>query len=395
MSENAGECNFPVEWAALRQSLWAGCCARSRLAPTWRAGAEKAGQRTNKKNSQNPQPALWMCWAQQDVQLEASRDKIVCGRCVAGAQQLFDAARLNKSAACAEGCKGSEHSLFTEAEVFLAISREYCQILRVSTDLPHHTSSRPTSVTPMSSQEPLPQVTAQDVSVTLLKGRNAAQVATAAAAAAAVAESQTPEKQQEDQDQDVSHSLHVEVEDISAQTVAVAAAAAAAAASLEDSNKKPETDADAQMPTSAAMDVNNQPRASAIAHPAQHHHLNAATQMTTATQNALTHMPNVPGVVSPISKKTANTPFVCDVVGCGKAFGKKFNLKAHKRVHTGEEPFVCSFPTCGKTFKWKSSLTFHEGLHLNAPEDQQTGQTATAELAGAVAAATTKKANKV
>jgi hypothetical protein len=67
--------------------------------------------------------------------------------------------------------------------------------------------------------------------------------------------------------------------------------------------------------------------------------------------------------------KRNSTPFVCDVVGCNKTFGKKFNLKAHKRVHTGEEPFKCSFPTCTKMFKWKSSLTFHEGLHLNQPDD--------------------------
>lgn len=69
------------------------------------------------------------------------------------------------------------------------------------------------------------------------------------------------------------------------------------------------------------------------------------------------------------SIKKQQAPFVCDVVGCGKTFGKKFNLKAHRRVHTGEEPFRCSYPTCGKTFKWKSSLTFHEGLHLNVPDE--------------------------
>lgn len=84
---------------------------------------------------------------------------------------------------------------------------------------------------------------------------------------------------------------------------------------------------------------------------------------------------SVPSVVSPISKKSPTvSPFICDVVGCGKTFGKKFNLKAHKRVHTGDEPFACSYPTCGKRFKWKSSLTFHEGLHLNAPEEAHAAQ---------------------
>lgn len=87
---------------------------------------------------------------------------------------------------------------------------------------------------------------------------------------------------------------------------------------------------------------------------------------------AASHVPNMPPLVSPIQKKIpASAPFLCDVVGCGKAFGKKFNLKAHKRVHTGDEPFICSYPTCGKRFKWKSSLTFHEGLHLNTPEEPQ------------------------
>jgi len=79
----------------------------------------------------------------------------------------------------------------------------------------------------------------------------------------------------------------------------------------------------------------------------------------------------IPAAASPITKRKSSAPFVCDVVGCGKSFGKKFNLKAHRRVHTGEEPFRCSYPTCGKTFKWKSSLTFHEGLHLNVPDDPQ------------------------
>lgn len=80
---------------------------------------------------------------------------------------------------------------------------------------------------------------------------------------------------------------------------------------------------------------------------------------------------HVPGMHIPIRQtiKKPQAPFICDVVGCGKAFGKKFNLKAHRRVHTGEEPFRCSYPTCGKTFKWKSSLTFHEGLHLNVPDE--------------------------
>lgn len=107
--------------------------------------------------------------------------------------------------------------------------------------------------------------------------------------------------------------------------------------------------------------------------------------------------PNSHSVLSPIQKKTTNSaPFICDVVGCGKRFGKKFNLKAHKRVHTGHEPFQCSYPTCGKRFKWKSSLTFHEGLHLNAADDTPVAPTDIASAANVVVnSASSKKPNKV
>ncbi len=94
----------------------------------------------------------------------------------------------------------------------------------------------------------------------------------------------------------------------------------------------------------------------------------SVTPVGHASMRVPVHASSLPPV-SPIRKVKPTPPFVCEVVGCGKTFGKKFNLKAHRRVHTGEEPFACSYPTCGKTFKWKSSLTFHEGLHLNVVDD--------------------------
>ncbi|CDF39015.1 unnamed protein product [Chondrus crispus] len=232
----------------------------------------------------------------------------------------------------------------------------------------------------MSNQDSLaPPVTQQEA-----QARVTAQASAAAAAAAAVAaaDASAPDKHQADEhDQHVSTTFPVDPDDIAHHPPA--------AAPIDDP-KKQAPDQEGHLPASDHLDVPHS-RAPAIASPAQHMSAVNATHSP-----PLSHVPSLPGVISPIAKRATTTaPFVCDVVGCGKAFGKKFNLKAHKRVHTGEEPFVCSFPTCGKTFKWKSSLTFHEGLHLNAAEDQAPPQATTAELAGAVAAATNKKTNKV
>lgn len=51
--------------------------------------------------------------------------------------------------------------------------------------------------------------------------------------------------------------------------------------------------------------------------------------------------------------------FVCTAAGCGKSFAKKWNLQAHKRLHSGAKPFQCRLG-CGERYMWMSSLKSHE-----------------------------------
>ncbi|KAM4523209.1 tRNA N6-adenosine threonylcarbamoyltransferase isoform 2-T2 [Fundulus diaphanus] len=48
---------------------------------------------------------------------------------------------------------------------------------------------------------------------------------------------------------------------------------------------------------------------------------------------------------------------------CGKVFRFHSLLKAHQRVHTGEQPFLCS--QCGRQFSFKQSLERHKQTHLS------------------------------
>mmetsp|Transcript_12514 Transcript_12514/g.38215 ORF Transcript_12514/g.38215 Transcript_12514/m.38215 type:complete len:137 (-) Transcript_12514:293-703(-) len=64
---------------------------------------------------------------------------------------------------------------------------------------------------------------------------------------------------------------------------------------------------------------------------------------------------------------SASTLCRCPHENCDRVFQRKWNLKAHMRIHTGDKPYTCDEPGCGKKFKWSSSLQYHKRTHTAGP----------------------------
>ena len=58
---------------------------------------------------------------------------------------------------------------------------------------------------------------------------------------------------------------------------------------------------------------------------------------------------------------TGEKPFMCTYQGCNKSYTRKEHLTIHMRYHTGEKPYPCNY--CGKTFVSNNQRNEHERIH--------------------------------
>ncbi|KAI9197477.1 uncharacterized protein BJ171DRAFT_428056 [Polychytrium aggregatum] len=69
-----------------------------------------------------------------------------------------------------------------------------------------------------------------------------------------------------------------------------------------------------------------------------------------------------------MKEKLQERRYACDYEGCGRAFSRQFNLKAHKKTHEDcrDRPFEC--PICNQRFFRNHDLTRHSTVHTKVKE---------------------------
>jgi len=91
----------------------------------------------------------------------------------------------------------------------------------------------------------------------------------------------------------------------------------------------------------------------------------AAPPRKKARGNGKSAAPAPPPASAPAGT-TGDRSHLCSWPNCGKAFGSKWGLGRHYRIHTGDKPWVCMVAACGKRFVDRTLLQRHENTHSKA-----------------------------
>lgn len=64
-----------------------------------------------------------------------------------------------------------------------------------------------------------------------------------------------------------------------------------------------------------------------------------------------------------VLEDTKPRPFACPEPACSARFRRKFALREHVKIHTGEKPYLCTIKSCGQRFRTSGNYKRHKRLH--------------------------------